>query len=123
MADHRRQPAPPAEPFVWLLFSGGGVVAALTLPILLLLFGVVFPLGLISPPEFADLAALLRNPITRLGLLVICAMSLVHAAHRFRFTVEDGLQLQRYDKPIAALCYGGALLGTAAATYLLLRAL
>src|SRR5438309_1280916 len=35
----------PIEPLLWLLFSAGGVLAALLLPVLLLLFGVAFPLG------------------------------------------------------------------------------
>lgn len=109
-----------AEPFVWLLFSGGGVVAALTLPVLLLLFGVVFALGIAAPPDHAHLLALLRHPLTRLGLLAVCAMSLVHAAHRLRYTVEHGLQLRRYDALIAAACYGAALLGSAVAGYLML---
>lgn len=113
------QPKKTVEPFVWLLFSGGGVVAALTLPILLFLFGVAFPLGLLSAPEHADLVALLRNPLTRLGLLAICAMSLVHAAHRMRFTLQDGLQLHRYEPLIATVCYGGAAAGAAVAAYLL----
>ena len=33
------------EPLLWILFSAGGVVAALVIPVLLLLFGLVFPLG------------------------------------------------------------------------------
>jgi fumarate reductase subunit D len=112
-----------AEPFVWLLFSGGGVVAALTLPALLVLFAVVFPLGWLGPPDHAGLLGLLRNPLVRLGLLAICALSLVHAAHRLRFTLRDGLQLQRHDLAVAGACYGGALVVTAAAAYLLLAAL
>jgi fumarate reductase subunit D len=111
---------PTAEPFVWLLFSGGGVIAALTLPVLLVLFGLAFPLGWLTPPEHADLAGLLRNPLVRFGLLAICVLSLVHAAHRLRYTLRDGLQLQRYDLAVATVCYGGALAGSAAATYLLL---
>jgi succinate dehydrogenase subunit D len=109
-----------AEPFLWLLFSGGGVVAALALPVLLFLFGVAFPLGLLSPPDFAHLLALLRHPLTRLGLLVVFVLSLVHAAHRLRFTVGHGLQVQRYDALIAAACYGGAVLGSLVAAHLLL---
>ena len=111
------------EPFVWLLFSGGGVAAALVLPVLLLLFGLALPLGWITPPDHADLLGLLRNPLTRLGLLVVCALALVHGAHRFRFTLQDGLQLRPYDAVIATACYGAALVGTAFAAYLLLFAL
>ncbi len=105
------------------MFSGGGVAAALALPVLLFLFGVALPLGWISVPEHGHLLAVLRNPLTRLGLLGVCALALVHGAHRFRYTLHDGLQLQRYDVAIAAICYGGALVGSAFAAYLLLVAL
>ena len=108
------------EPFVWLGFSGGGVVAALVLPVLLVLFGLAIPLGWISPPDHAHLLGVLRNPLTRLVLLVVSAMALVHGAHRFRYTLHDGLKLHRYDRLIAGACYGGALVGTAFAAYLLL---
>ena len=118
MAHPRSRTTP--EPFVWLLFSAGGVVAALVLPVLLVLFGLAIPLGWVDAPSHAHLLAVLRNPLTKLGLIVICALALVHAAHRLRFTVEHGLQLRRYDGIIATVCYGGALLGIVAAVYLLL---
>jgi fumarate reductase subunit D len=101
------------------MFSSGGVVAALVLPVLLVLFGVALPLGWISAPEHGHLLAVLRNPLTRIGLLGVCVLALVHGAHRFRYTLHDGLQLQRYDTVIATVCYGGALVGSAFAAYLL----
>jgi fumarate reductase subunit D len=107
------------EPFVWLLFSGGGMVAALALPALLVLFAFALPLGWITAPDHADLLALFRHPLTRLALLGISALALVHGAHRFRFTLQDGLQLHRYDRLIATACYGAALIGAAWAAYLL----
>jgi succinate dehydrogenase subunit D len=110
-----------AEPFVWLLFSAGGIVAALVLPVLLVLFGVAIPLGWITPPDHAHLHAVFAHPLTRLGLAGIAALCLVHGAHRFRFTLRDGLKLRRYDRFIAAVCYGGALAGTVFAISLLLR--
>ncbi len=39
----------PIEPFLWLLFSAGGVLAALFIPVLVFLFGVAVPLEWISP--------------------------------------------------------------------------
>jgi fumarate reductase subunit D len=108
------------EPFVWLLFSAGGVVSALVLPVLLVLFGVAIPLGWVAAPEHAHLLAVLRHPLTRLGMLGICALALVHAAHRLRFTVEHAFQLRRYDPIIGTVCYGGALGGSVIAAYLLL---
>jgi fumarate reductase subunit D len=45
---------------------------------------------------------------------------LFHAAHRFRFTLYDGLQLRRFATPIAVLCYGTALVGSLAALVVVL---
>src|SRR5829696_8221041 len=116
--------APPSrttpETFVWLLFSAGGVVAALVLPVLVVLFGVAIPLGWVDAPNHAHLLAVLRNPLTRLGLFGICALALVHAAHRLRFTLEHAFQLRRADGIIATVCYGATLAGTIAAAYFLL---
>jgi fumarate reductase subunit D len=115
-APTRRSP----EPFFWLLFSGGGMVAALVLPVLLLLFGVVFPLGLLDAPDHAHLRAVVAHPITKLVLLGVFIPALFHWAHRFRFTLEHGLQLGRFDRAIAVCCYGAAALGSVAAIWVLL---
>ncbi|OLB77284.1 MAG: fumarate reductase subunit D [Actinobacteria bacterium 13_2_20CM_2_71_6] len=104
---------------MWLLFSGGGVAAALVLPVLLVLFGIAIPLGWIAVPDHGHLLAVIRHPLARVGLLGVFALSLVHAAHRFRYTLRDGLQLARYDMGIATVCYGGAVAGAAFAAYLL----
>ena len=113
--NHRRSP----EPILWMLFSSGGMVAALMVPILLFLFGIAFPLGLLSPPDHAYLLDVLRNPITRLVLFGLCVLALFHWAHRFRYTLYDGLQLKRFAVPIVVLCYGGAVAGSVIAAILL----
>ncbi|MEU7745897.1 fumarate reductase subunit FrdD [Nonomuraea sp. NPDC052129] len=99
------------EPYLWLLFSGGGVAAALLLPVLVLLFGVLMPLGVIDWPTVAHLRALLDNVLVRLALLVVIVLCLFHAAHRIRFTSEELFGIARYDSLIAVLCYGGAIVG------------
>ena len=107
------------EPFLWLLFSAGGVVSAMLMPIYLLLFGLAFPLGWLDAPSHENLLALVRHPVTRLFLLVFCSLPLFHWAHRFRFTLYDGLQIKHLNELINIVCYGGAILGTALAAYLL----
>jgi fumarate reductase subunit D len=108
------------EPLLWLLFSSGGLAAALLLPILLLLFGLVFPAGWVSPPDQAHILSVVRNPLTRIVLLGLCVLALFHWAHRFRYTLYEGLQLKHLSKLIIVGCYGGALVGSAFAVYLLL---
>ena len=112
-------PGRPITPFLWLLFSAGGTVAALLLPVHLLLTGLAFPLGWVSAPSYEALRALLGHPLTRLYLLVLITLPLFHWAHRFRYTLYDGLQLKHLTALIAVLCYGAALLGSALTAYLL----
>jgi fumarate reductase subunit D len=111
------------EPFLWLLFSAGGVVAALTVPVLLFLFGLAFPLGWVDAPSYAELHGLVRNPLTRLVVVGLSALMLMHAAHRLRHTIRDGLQLQHYSNAIAFACYGAAGLGTLYAIFLVVTGL
>jgi fumarate reductase subunit D len=107
------------EPLLWLLFSAGGVVSALVVPVLVLLLGVAFPLGWLVAPSYEHLFALLRHPLTRLVLFATCTLSLFHAAHRFRYTLYDGLQIKHLNELINAFCYGGAIALSIWAGYLL----
>jgi fumarate reductase subunit D len=102
-----------------MLFSAGGLVTPMLLPIHLFLFGLAFPLGWLDAPTYEKLLALLRNPITRIYLLIFCSLPLFHWAHRFRFTLYDGLQIKHLNELINIFCYGGAVVGTALAAYLL----
>jgi fumarate reductase subunit D len=109
------------EPFLWLMFSGGGVGAAVFLPVLVFLFGLAYPLGWLTPPDHDHLSAVVGNPLTILVLLGLFVLMLVHSAHRFRYTLYDGLQLKA-KRTIAALCYGAAAVGWVAAVVVLLSA-
>lgn len=104
-----------------MLFSAGGVLSGMLMPILALLLGVAFPLGWLTPPSFERMLAVLGNPLTRLALFALCVLSLFHWAHRFRHTLYDGLQIKHLNELIALLTYGGAAAGSVAAAYLLWR--
>jgi len=112
-----------AEPLLWLLFSAGGLAAALLLPVLLALFGLVFPAHWVSAPGYAHVLSVARFPLTRIVLLGLCVLALFHWAHRFRYTLYEGLQLKPFNMLIILGCYGGALVGSGFAVYLLLVAL
>jgi fumarate reductase subunit D len=109
------------EPLLWLLFSAGGVLSALLMPSLILLFGVAIPLQWVDHTPYTRLLALLHNPLIRLALLALCTLSLFHWAHRFRYTLYDGLQIKHLNEVINTLCYGGAIFGSLAAAYWLVR--
>ena len=108
---------------VWLLFTSGGLAAALLLPVLLVLFGLVIAAGWVSAPSQAHLLSVARFPLTRIVLLSLCVLALFHWAHRFRYTLYEGLQLKHLSTLIILGCYGGALAGSVIAGYLLLVSL
>jgi fumarate reductase subunit D len=107
------------EPFWWILFSVGGVVAAFLVPVHLVIFGLAVPLGWVSLDQ-VKLRELLSHPLVRLYLFVLIALPLYHWAHRFRFLLED-LGLHGLRMPLAVLCYGSAIVGTVATLWVLLR--
>ena len=109
-------------PFLWLGFSGGGVLAAMLLPVLAFLFALAFPLGWIDPPGHAQMLAFVGHPLTFLVVLGTFPVILLHAAHRFRYTLYDGLQV-KHKGLVALLCYGGAAAGSFATLVFLGNAL
>jgi succinate dehydrogenase subunit D len=100
------------------MFSAGGVLAAVFLPILILLFGLAFPLGWLDPPVYDHLRAVIGHPVTLVVLLGLFVLLLVHSAHRFRYTLYDGLQVKK-KRTVAVLCYGAAIVGSVAAVAVL----
>ena len=107
------------EPFLWLLFSAGGVMAAVFLPVLVVLFGLAIPLGWVHP-DYNHLHAVVNHWLTRLVVFGLLVLMLFHWAHRFKYTLHHGLRLPRMETPITVLSYGGALLGSAAALLIVL---
>jgi fumarate reductase subunit D len=102
-----------------MLFSAGGVVSGMLMPVLVLLFGLAFPLEWVTPPTYDALRAVLANPLAALVVFALCALSLFHWAHRFRHTLHDGLQVKHLNAVIAVVSYGAALVGSGLAAYLL----
>ncbi|MDA0196000.1 MAG: fumarate reductase subunit D [Bacteroidetes bacterium] len=107
------------EPFWWAMFGAGGVLSAFFIPILIFLFALAFPLGWLPAPSFDQLEMLTSSLIVKLFLFALIFLSLFHWAHRFRFTLYDGLQVKHLNELIAVLSYGTALFGTVAAGWVL----
>jgi len=113
---------PSVEPFWWFLFAAGGTVAALFVPIHILVHGILAPMGLVSDDalSYDRMIALVSNPIVKLYLLVIIVLPLFHAAHRIKFTIVD-LGWKISTATLSVVCYGGAALATGATLSLLAR--
>ena len=107
------------EPIIWALFGGGGMASALFLPALIVVLFIALPLGRVEGAVFGDLQALVRHPLTRLGVFVFVSLCWFHWAHRFRYTLYDGLQLSHLNQLIAVVTYGIATAGTVVGAYLL----
>lgn len=107
----------PREPFLWALFSSGGMAAAMLLPALAFVLLLAAPLGWFGPESYEALLPVFRNPLVRLALFGLTTLCFFHAAHRFRFTLYDGMQLYHLNPLIAALTYGLATVATGVAAW------
>ena len=103
-------------PLWWLLFSAGGVVSALLMPITIFLTGIAVAAGWLEEVELLDLV---RNPLSRIYVFGLVSLSLFHWAHRFRYALIDlGFgRADRWGPPF----YGTAVVGTLLAGVLVLR--
>ncbi len=109
----------PREPLLWALFSTGGMLAALFLPALVAVLFVAVPAGWLPTMPHDALAGLILHPVTRVLLFLLVMVCLFHGAHRFRFTLYDGMQLYHLNPLIAFLTYGMAVVLSAATAVML----
>lgn len=106
------------EPAVWFLFGTGGFIAGYLLPIHILLFGILFPMGIFTDPGYQATLQLFEHPIVRLYLVVLCFLGFFHAAHRLRLTLVDFLRVKHLENALGMVLYSAAALGTLVAIYL-----
>jgi fumarate reductase subunit D len=98
---------PSNEPLFWSLFSGGGMLSALVAPALILVTGLLLPAGAV---DFERMHDVLTNPLGRLVLFGICALTFAHAAHRLRHTLVDlGMKPMATQVAIASYAVGALL--------------
>lgn len=93
------------KPILWLPFAAGGLVAALIIPVLVLITGILMPLGILPLP-YEKMVAFAHNPLGKLILFGTVALAAWHAAHRLRMTAHDlGFGV---GVAVKATCYGSA---------------
>jgi fumarate reductase subunit D len=120
-AAHAQKPAF-AHLVWWFLFGGGGIIAAILLPVHILVQGILGPLGLVPVADrhYDTWVRLLSNPLVKLYLLVLIALPFFHFAHRLRyFLVDLGVPAAR-TFPAQVIFYGGAVAVTGVTIWVLL---
>ena len=110
------------EPFWWLLLAAGGTVAAFLMPVHIVLGGLALAAGGSQGALAYDrMLALVSHPLSRFYLFGLISLSLFHWAHRFRYTLAEGLHLKTAWLPVPIACYGSAIVGTVLAAMVLAR--
>ena len=111
-----------AHLFWWFMFSQGGVVAALLIPVHILVQGILGPLRIVPVVDrhYDTWISILGNPIVKLYLLVLISLPFFHFAHRLRYLLVD-LGVPAAKTVVAqVIFYGGAVVVTLLTIYVLL---
>ena len=106
----------------WFLFAQGGVIAAILIPVHVLVQGILGPLGIVPVVDrhYDTWIQVLGNPIVKLYLLVLIALPFYLFAHRLRyFLVDLGVPAAR-TLPAQVIFYGGAVVVTVVTIWVLL---
>ena len=124
MTEHSTKTRKPAiaHLFWWFMFAQGGVLAAMLLPVHILIQGILGPLGVVPVVDhhYDTWVNVLGNPLVKLYLLVLIAFPFFHFAHRLRYLLVDlGLPAAR-GVPPQIVFYGGEVAVTLVTIYILL---
>ena len=104
------------------MFAQGGVIAAVLVPVHVLVQGILGPLKIVpvADQHYDTWINILGNPIVKLYLLVLIAFPFFHFAHRLRYLLVDlGIPAAR-GVPAQVIFYGGAVAVTLFTVWLLL---
>jgi fumarate reductase subunit D len=107
-------------PIFWSMFGAGGMISALIAPALVLITGILVPLGIMPANTLAygHVLAFAHNPLGKLLLFVVVALFMWHAVHRIFHSLHDlGIHASAATK---LACYGPALAVTVIAAWALL---
>jgi fumarate reductase subunit D len=108
--------------FWWFMFANGGGLAALVLPVHILVQGILGPLGTVPVVDqhYDTWVSVLGNPIVKLYLLVLIALPFFHFAHRLRYLLVDFGVHAAKSVPAQVVFYGGAVAVTLTTIWVLL---
>ena len=106
------------KPVFWSLFGAGGMLSALTGPALVLVVGLLIPLGIGFSPDalsYERTLAFAHHPLGKIFLLAVVTLFLFHGSHRAYHCLHDfGVHVTPAMK---AAFHGFAALGSIAALW------
>jgi fumarate reductase subunit D len=104
------------------MFSQGGVIAAVLIPVHILVQGILGPLNIVAVVDrhYDTWFSFLGNPIVKLYLLVLIAVPFFHFAHRLRYLLVDVGVKAAKSVPAQVVFYGGAVAVTLVTVWVLL---
>ena len=101
------------EAFWWSLFSAGGVMAALFVPVLVIVTGLLLPFGEAEGfgAGYEEVHRVVSFWAVRLVTFVVFFLTFFHCAHRIRHILMD-IGLRAASRSLFFACYGAAVVGT-----------
>ncbi|KAA5602599.1 fumarate reductase subunit D [Blastochloris sulfoviridis] len=107
------------EPIFWLLFGGGGTLAALVGVVLIVITGILVPAGSLPPDtmSFAAMHAFAASLFGKAAIFLVITLLLWHGVHRMAATAHHIGLASAHTAQI--VLRGFAALATAACAYLL----
>ena len=110
------------EPIFWGLFGAGGMLTAFISPAMILITGILVPLGLLGDDalSYSKVHAFATSWYGALILLVLIALPLWHTLHRIFHALHD-LGIHKGRDVQQVLCYGFAFAVTVFVGTLLLQ--
>lgn len=108
------------EAFWWSLFSAGGVMSALFVPVLIVLTGFVLPFVDPTRASYSRLLSAISFWPVRIILAGVICLSFFHCAHRIRH-VAPSIGIRPSPALLYLVCYGAALAGAVATVIALVR--
>lgn len=120
-ADHPARPAL-GHLIWWFLFAQGGVLAAILVPVHVLVQGILGPLEIVPVVDrhYDTWIRVLGNPLVKLYLLVLIAFPFFHFAHRLRYLLVDLGVPAGKGIPAQVIFYGAAVVVTFVTIWILL---
>jgi fumarate reductase subunit D len=112
---------PSNDPFFWAFFGAGGTLTAFLSPVMILITGILVPIGLLgsNAMSYERMLAFVGNPLIKLILLAVIFLSLWHAGHRIYFTAHElGVHP---STGLKVACYGVSVIVTLVALIFMLQ--